>query len=73
MAEVLRVPVVGRHAGDVNDAGDSQSDEFRRIGAATVPKLQPASERPAGEWNDVEIVCDGNSLPYSSTAYSRTS
>lgn len=50
------------HAGDVNDAGDSQSDEFRRIGAATVPKLQPASERPAGEWNDVEIVCDGNSM-----------
>lgn len=50
------------HAGDVNDAGDSQSDEFRRIGAATVPKLQPASERPAGEWNDVEVVCDGNSM-----------
>ena len=50
------------HAGDVNDAGDSQSDEFRRIGAATVPKLQPASEKPAGEWNDVEIVCDGNAM-----------
>lgn len=30
--------------GDVNDAGDSQSDEFRRIGAATVPKLQPPAK-----------------------------
>lgn len=50
------------HAGDVNDAGNSDSDEFRAIGAATVPKLRPSSEKPAGAWNDAEIVCDENTV-----------
>lgn len=50
------------HVGDINNAGDSESDEFRAIRAATVPKLQPSSEKPAGEWNDVEIVCEGNTM-----------
>lgn len=50
------------HAGDVNNAGRSESDEFRRLGAATVPKREPSSERPAGEWNDTEILCDGSTV-----------
>lgn len=50
------------HAGDVNNAGNSVSDEFIRLGAATVPKLEPVSEKPAGEWNDIKIICDDSTM-----------
>jgi hypothetical protein len=59
------VQVQGKHdnQGDVFLMAGAESKEHRGKDANTaVPKRGPANEKPVGEWDTVETVCEGNSV-----------
>jgi hypothetical protein len=43
----------------------SDMDERTDKTKIAVPKLAPSSEKPAGEWNTMEVVCSGSTIEVS--------
>jgi hypothetical protein len=55
----------GKHEnqGDLFLMAGAESKEHRGLDANTaLPKRGPSKEKPAGEWNMCELVCDGNTV-----------
>ena len=49
--------------GDLILMGGAESKEHRGMDAnASLPKHEPANEKPVGEWNTVQVVCDGSTV-----------
>jgi hypothetical protein len=49
-------------AGEVRLNGGSGLAGLADPNAKSVPRQQPSSEKPAGEWNSYDIVCRGNAI-----------
>ena len=55
----------GKHdnQGDLFLMAGAESKEHRGLDANTaLPKRGPSNEKPVGEWNTCELVCDGNTV-----------
>jgi hypothetical protein len=51
--------------GDIYLIGGAECAENRETGKRKVPMKEPSNEKPVGEWNTYEIVCDGATVrPY---------
>lgn len=50
------------HAGDVLLGGGSHLTGVTDPKVKSMPRQQPSSEKPAGEWNSYDITCRGNSI-----------
>lgn len=50
------------NAGDFVCMNGAEMNEHRDKSNAVVKKKAPSSEKPAGEWNTMEIVCSGNTV-----------
>jgi len=51
------------HQGDLFLMAGAESKEHRGMDANTpLPRHGPSNEKPVGEWNTCEAVCDGNSV-----------
>ena len=49
-------------AGEVRMNGGSKADGLTAQYPKSVPRQQPSSEKPAGEWNSFDIICRGNTI-----------
>ncbi len=49
-------------AGEVRMNGGSKADGLTAQYPKSVPRQQPSSEKPAGEWNAFDIICRGNTI-----------
>jgi hypothetical protein len=49
-------------AGEIRCNGGSRVHELTAANPKSVPRQQPSSEKPAGEWNAYDIVCRGNTV-----------
>lgn len=49
-------------AGDIYCASGTSCDQSKAIGQQVVPKQNPSNEKPQGEWNNAEILCEGNTI-----------
>lgn len=49
-------------AGEVRGNGGSRAHELTTAFPKSVPRRQPSSEKPAGEWNSYDIVCRSNTM-----------
>jgi hypothetical protein len=49
-------------AGEVRMNGGSKADGLTVQYPKSVPRQQPSSEKPAGEWNSFDIICRGNTI-----------
>ena len=54
--------ILDQHAGDYFVIAGSEFKEHTTPDDRRVPKGQPSSEKPLGEWNTYEIVCDKNTI-----------
>lgn len=51
------------NAGDIYNAGGATCAEFRADPTSPViKKSHPSNEKPVGEWNHAEVICDGNTI-----------
>lgn len=50
------------NAGDFVCMSGSEMNEHSDKSTIVVKKLAGSSEKPAGEWNTMEVVCDGNTI-----------
>ncbi len=53
------------HAGDIYNSSGAYCAESDNETNFVVEKQKPSNEKPVGEWNYAEIICDGNTI----TAY----
>jgi len=49
-------------AGEVRMNGGSKADGLTAKYPKSVPRQQPSSEKPAGEWNSFDIICRSNTI-----------
>jgi hypothetical protein len=49
-------------AGEIRCNGGSHVNEVTAANPKSVPRQQPSSEMPAGEWNSYDIVCRSNNI-----------
>jgi Domain of Unknown Function (DUF1080) len=49
-------------AGEVRMNGGSKADGLTEQYPKSVPRQQPSSEKPAGEWNSFDIICRSNTI-----------
>ncbi len=49
-------------AGDIRCNGGSHVNEVTTANPKSVPRQQPSSEKPAGEWNTYDIICRSNTI-----------
>ena len=49
-------------AGEVRMNGGSKADGLTAQYPKSVPRQQPSSEKPAGEWNSFDIICRSNTI-----------
>jgi hypothetical protein len=49
-------------AGEIRLNGGSHLSSLTDPNARSVPRQQPSSEKPLGEWNTCDITCRGNSI-----------
>jgi hypothetical protein len=49
-------------AGEVRMNGGSKADGLTAQYPKSVPRQQPSSEKPAGEWNSFDIICRSNAI-----------
>lgn len=54
--------ILDRHAGDFFVIAGSEFKEHTNPDDRRVPKSQPCSEKPLGQWNSYEIVCDKDTI-----------
>jgi len=50
------------NAGDIRCNGGSHVNEVTAANPKSVPRRQPSSEKPAGDWNDCDIICRSNTI-----------
>lgn len=50
------------NAGDLLCMGGSDMNEHKDKSKIVVKKLEKSSEKPAGEWNTMEVTCNGNTI-----------
>lgn len=53
------------NAGDIYCSGGASCTESKASEKLMLKKQKPSNEKPVGEWNKAEIICDGNTI----TAY----
>ena len=49
-------------AGEIRCNGGSSASGLTAATPKSFPRRQPSSEKPAGEWNSYDIVCQGNTI-----------
>lgn len=50
------------HAGDIYNSGGAFCDQSKASGGLVVVKQNPSNEKPVGEWNTAEAICEGNTI-----------
>jgi hypothetical protein len=50
------------NAGDFICAGGTDMNERTDKATIVVPRRQPSLEKPVGDWNDLDVVCKGNTI-----------
>ena len=50
------------HAGDFWAIGGTDFEEHTSIASRRVPKMKPHNEKKPGQWNEYEVLCDGNTI-----------
>jgi hypothetical protein len=58
----IEAQLMHENAGDLFVIAGSAFKEHTDPDDRRVPKAQPHSEKPAGEWNTCEVVCDKNTI-----------
>ncbi len=58
----LEAQLLSGSAGEVRCNGGSRVHELTTEFPRSVPRRQPSSERPVGEWNSYDIVCRSNTV-----------
>lgn len=56
----IEAQLLSDKAGDIRCNGGSLVQEITAESPKVVPRRQPASEKPVGEWNSCDIVCCGD-------------
>ena len=49
-------------AGEIRMNGGSTANGLTSENPKSIPRQKPPSEKPAGEWNDYDIICHGNTI-----------
>jgi hypothetical protein len=60
--KLIEVQLAAGHAGDFMCSKDVFMKELTDTSKRTLRKLAPSSEKPAGEWNVMEVTCKGNTI-----------
>jgi hypothetical protein len=58
----LEAQLLSGDAGEIRCNGGSHVNELTSATSIAVPRRQPSSEKPAGEWNSYDIVCRSNTV-----------
>lgn len=58
----IEAQILDQNAGDFFVIAGSEFKEHTDPEDRRVPKSQPSSEKPLGQWNTYEIVCDNNTI-----------
>ena len=58
----LELQLLSDKAGDIRCNGGSLVQELSTDSPKAVPHRQSSSEKPVGEWNSCDIVCNGNNI-----------
>lgn len=58
----LETQLQSGRAGEIRCNGGSRVQELTSATAIAVPRRQPSSEKPVGEWNSCDIVCRSNTV-----------
>ncbi|MEI6194888.1 MAG: DUF1080 domain-containing protein [Verrucomicrobiota bacterium] len=58
----LEAQLLSGRAGEIRCNGGSRVQELTSATAIAVPRRQPSSEKPVGEWNSCDIVCRSNTV-----------
>ena len=58
----LETQLLSGNAGEIRCNGGSHVQELPSTTAIAVPRRQPGTEKPLGEWNRCDIVCQGNTV-----------
>jgi hypothetical protein len=61
-ATCLEVQLLSGSAGEIRCNGGSRVQELTSTTSIAVPRRQPSSEKPIGEWNQCDIVCRSNTV-----------
>jgi hypothetical protein len=60
--KLIEVQLAAGHAGDFMCGKGVFMKELTDSSKSTIRKLAPSSEKPAGEWNVMEVTCRGNTV-----------
>ena len=58
----LEAQLLSGNAGEIRCNGGSRVQELTSATSIAVPRRQPSSEKPVGEWNQCDIVCRSNTV-----------